>query len=95
MNPNKRPVSVTILACVYLVVGAVGFVYHFRSTAVASTRRRLGRTHRVSGDCLWSIYAPRPQLGALACARLDRIPRNSERLSLAFVNSPSTVCSVR
>ncbi len=30
MNANKRPISVTILACVYLVVGAIGFAYHFR-----------------------------------------------------------------
>ena len=30
MNRNKRPISVTILAGVYLVVGAVGFAYHFR-----------------------------------------------------------------
>lgn len=29
MNPNKRPVAVTILACVYLAVGAIGFAYHF------------------------------------------------------------------
>jgi hypothetical protein len=30
MNANRRPVSVTILACVYLAVGVVGFAYHFR-----------------------------------------------------------------
>jgi hypothetical protein len=30
MNANKRPISVTILACVYLAVGAIGFAYHFR-----------------------------------------------------------------
>ena len=30
MNPNKRPLSVTILGCVYIGVGSVGFVYHFR-----------------------------------------------------------------
>src|SRR6266566_4527727 len=27
---NKRPLSVTILACIYIGVGAVGFVYHLR-----------------------------------------------------------------
>jgi hypothetical protein len=31
MNTPQRPVSVTILACVYLVVGAAGFAYYFRS----------------------------------------------------------------
>ena len=30
MNSSKRPLSVTIIGCVYLTVGAVGFVYHFR-----------------------------------------------------------------
>src|ERR1035438_7660439 len=49
-------------------------------TAAASARQRLGRTHRVPGDCLRSIYAPRPELGALACARLDGIPCHPERL---------------
>ena len=29
MNGNKRPLSVTILGCVYLAVGAIGFAYHF------------------------------------------------------------------
>jgi Trk-type K+ transport system membrane component len=27
---SKRPISITILASVYLIVGAVGFVVHFR-----------------------------------------------------------------
>ncbi|MDQ1453439.1 MAG: hypothetical protein QOK38_3305 [Acidobacteriaceae bacterium] len=30
MNANKRPISVTILACVYLAVGVGGFALHFR-----------------------------------------------------------------
>jgi hypothetical protein len=30
VNPNKRPLSVTILGCVYIGVGSVGFVYHLR-----------------------------------------------------------------
>jgi hypothetical protein len=30
MNAHQRPVSVTILACLYLGVGAIGFAYHFR-----------------------------------------------------------------
>ncbi|MBZ5591237.1 MAG: hypothetical protein LAP39_03305 [Acidobacteriia bacterium] len=29
MNGNKRPLSVTILGCVYLAVGTIGFAYHF------------------------------------------------------------------
>lgn len=30
MSSSKRPISVTILACLYLAVGAGGFVVHFR-----------------------------------------------------------------
>jgi hypothetical protein len=30
MNASKRPISVTIIACLYLAVGGVAFVYHFR-----------------------------------------------------------------
>ncbi len=29
MNWKNRPLSVTIIACVYIAVGAIGFVYHF------------------------------------------------------------------
>jgi hypothetical protein len=28
--PNPRPVSILILACLYIAVGAIGFVAHFR-----------------------------------------------------------------
>jgi hypothetical protein len=27
---NKRPISITILAALYLLVGTIGFVFHFR-----------------------------------------------------------------
>jgi hypothetical protein len=30
MNSNKRPLSVIILACLYIGVGTMGFAYHFR-----------------------------------------------------------------
>jgi len=30
MNANKRPLSVTIVACVYIAVGSIGFVFHLR-----------------------------------------------------------------
>ena len=30
MNAIKSPISVTIIACMYLAVGTVAFVYHFR-----------------------------------------------------------------
>jgi hypothetical protein len=30
MNASQRPIPVTIIACLYLAVGTVAFVYHFR-----------------------------------------------------------------
>jgi hypothetical protein len=30
MNPNQRPLSITILAGVYILVSALGFFYHFK-----------------------------------------------------------------
>jgi hypothetical protein len=30
MNTAQRPISVTIIACLYLMVGVVAFAYHFR-----------------------------------------------------------------
>lgn len=29
MNPRKRPVSILVLSCLYIAVGAIGFIYHF------------------------------------------------------------------
>lgn len=29
---NKRPLSVTIIACIYVAVGVIGFVFHLRET---------------------------------------------------------------
>jgi hypothetical protein len=30
MTVNKRPLSLTILGCIYIAVGTVGFVHHFK-----------------------------------------------------------------
>ncbi len=30
MNANRPPVSVVVIACVYLAVGILGFIFHFR-----------------------------------------------------------------
>jgi hypothetical protein len=30
MSENPRPISITILACIYIAVGILGFAYHFR-----------------------------------------------------------------
>lgn len=31
MNTNRRPISIWVIACLYLAVGVLGFVLHFRS----------------------------------------------------------------
>lgn len=30
MNETRRPISVLVIACLYLAVGCIGFVFHFR-----------------------------------------------------------------
>lgn len=30
MNASRRPISVLVIACLYLAVGCIGFVFHFR-----------------------------------------------------------------
>jgi hypothetical protein len=30
MTASQRPISLTIIACLYLAVGTAGFIYHFR-----------------------------------------------------------------
>lgn len=30
MNENKRPISILILACLFLALGTIGFIRHFR-----------------------------------------------------------------
>ena len=37
LSVNKRPLPVTIIACVYLLMGAIGFVYHFREFTARPT----------------------------------------------------------
>jgi hypothetical protein len=29
MNANARPISVVLISCLYIAVGAIGFAYHF------------------------------------------------------------------
>ena len=29
MNPNRRPLSILVLACLYIAVGGIGFIVHF------------------------------------------------------------------
>lgn len=41
---NKRPLSVTVIGWVYLVMGIVGFAYHFTSLRVK---------HQFQSDILW------------------------------------------
>lgn len=35
MNPIRRPLAITVLSLLYIAVGAIGFVYHFRDSLAA------------------------------------------------------------
>jgi len=45
MNGNKRPISVTILGCLYLAVGTIGFAYHGSEIIQAG--------HAIQSDDVW------------------------------------------
>lgn len=32
MNTNRRPIAIVIIACLYIAVGAAGFIFHFRES---------------------------------------------------------------
>jgi hypothetical protein len=52
MNANKRPVTVLIIACMYIAVGILGFGYHLRELL------------ELQNDSVWVELT---ELGALAC----------------------------
>jgi hypothetical protein len=71
---NKRPISVTILAAVYLMVGTVGLVFHFREI--------LTRHAFQYDDALIELV----QLIAIACGVFMLQGRNWARwLALAWI----------
>ncbi len=35
VDGNKRPISVVVLACLYIGVGAAGFIFHFRDSVAS------------------------------------------------------------
>jgi hypothetical protein len=39
MNANKCPISIWIIACAYLAVGSIGFVYHFHLRELLALQR--------------------------------------------------------
>jgi hypothetical protein len=53
MSLNKRPLSLTILGCIYIAVGTVGFVYHFKEFEAR---------HAFQYDAVWIAYGPETQL---------------------------------
>src|SRR5439155_6452254 len=55
-------------------------LHRVQGATSVSIRYRMGRAPPSHSDCVWSVYAPGPQLGALACARLDFLPRDPQRL---------------
>src|ERR1043166_603832 len=86
VDMNQRPLPVTIIGCLYIVMGARLRIspHRVQGAASISIRHHMGRTRPSHSDCVWSIHAARSQLGALACARLDRLPRDPERVPHAI-----------
>ena len=54
-----------------------------QGTTSLSIGRRVGVPRSSDGDSLWSLYAPGPQLGALAFGGLARLSRHPQRLSFS------------
>jgi hypothetical protein len=80
MNTSKRPISVTIIAALYLAVGAGGFAVHFREL-LAHHPDAVGIELTELTGVLCGVFCSGDKLGALASACLDRVPRGPERLS--------------
>src|SRR5713101_9343261 len=53
--------------------------------ACISVRRRVDRTHGTYCNRVWSLSAAGPQLGTVACARLDRVPPDVQLLRFTAV----------
>jgi hypothetical protein len=67
----KRPLAVTILACVYLAVGVIGFAFHFREL--------LASQH----DAVWAELT---ELAAILCGVFLLLGHNWARwLALAWI----------
>lgn len=74
MSRNKRPLSVTILGCLYLAVGTIGFAYHFTEI--------LAR-HALQYDDLWVELV---ELLAIICGTFMLRGHNWARwLALAWI----------
>ena len=70
----KRPISVTILALVYLAVGVIGFAYHFRPILA---------THAIHAD---DVMVEVSELLAIVCGMFILQGRNWARwLALAWM----------
>jgi len=74
MSNNKRPLSVTILACVYIAVGTIGFAYHFSE---------LGAVRAAQYD---SVLVELVEIVAIVCGAFMLRGRNWARwLALAWI----------
>jgi hypothetical protein len=83
---KKRPISITILSWLYIVVGALTTVAHFVEFRVQ--RPALNKVVWITvlgaaaiGHCCWSIRAPRPELGEVAGAPVDGDACRHQRVS--------------
>ena len=71
MSTNPRPISITILACIYIAVGIMGFTYHFREIVA------------LQNDSLWIALT---EILAIVCGVFMLLGRDWARwLALAWI----------
>jgi uncharacterized membrane protein YhdT len=74
MSARKRPVSVLILSCLYITVGAVGFAYHFPELIGFKDYAVWIELTELLAILAGAFMLLGPQLGTLARACLDGLP---------------------
>jgi hypothetical protein len=78
MNLGKRPLSILVLSCLHIAIGTIGFAYHFpRPLAFHYEDVWIEGTELLAIRCR-SVHAPGSQLGTLARASLDCLPRGDQ-----------------
>lgn len=71
LTPNKRPISVLIIACLYFVVGVAGFAHHFHGLVAFQS------------DAIWAELT---EFVAIVCAVFLLLRQNWARwLALAWI----------
>lgn len=80
MNSNRRPLPVTILSCLYILVGTGGFLVHVKELLRHEHDALLVEFVELIAIVSGSFMPARAQLGALDGNGMDRFPRRAERI---------------